>query len=77
MMKRNGRGPWSPAAAREWRLLETALKAAKPRRLAAARAAARTAVSAPAALNEATDYAQPSSFSRGLRVELPGAALIL
>lgn len=35
------------------------------------------AVSAPEVLNEAYDYALPSSFSRGLRVELPGATMIL
>jgi len=34
------------------------------------------AVSAPDVLNEAHAYAQPSSFSRGLRVELPGATML-
>jgi len=38
---------------------------------------ARHAVSAPTMLNEAHAYAQPSSFSRGLRVELPGATLLV
>lgn len=33
-------------------------------------------ISAPAVLNEAYDYAAPSSFSRGTRVELPGAAML-
>jgi enamine deaminase RidA (YjgF/YER057c/UK114 family) len=37
----------------------------------------RTAVHAPEVINEATDYSRPSSFSRGLRVELPGATMIL
>jgi len=37
----------------------------------------RRAISAPEVLNEATTYAPiPSSFSRGLRVELPGAAMV-
>ena len=35
------------------------------------------AVHAPDVLNEAYEYAKPSSFSRGVRVELPGASLIL
>ena len=35
------------------------------------------AMSAPEVLNEAYDYAKPSSFSRGMRVELPGATLLL
>jgi len=32
---------------------------------------------APNALNEATDYSRPSSFSRGLRVDLRGVTLLL
>lgn len=36
----------------------------------------RRPMSAPDVLNEAYDYARPSSFSRGLRVELPGAAML-
>jgi len=35
------------------------------------------AICAPDALNEAYDYALPSSFSRGMRVDLPGATLLL
>lgn len=34
------------------------------------------AIHAPDVLNEAYDYDVPSSFSRGMRVELPGAALL-
>jgi enamine deaminase RidA (YjgF/YER057c/UK114 family) len=34
------------------------------------------AISAPEILNEAYDYAKPSSFSRGMRVELPGATML-
>jgi enamine deaminase RidA (YjgF/YER057c/UK114 family) len=37
----------------------------------------RRAISASHVLNEAYDYARPSSFSRGLRVELPGATMLL
>ena len=37
----------------------------------------RRAISAPGVLNEAYRYAKPVAFSRGLRVELPGAALLL
>jgi enamine deaminase RidA (YjgF/YER057c/UK114 family) len=33
-------------------------------------------ISAPDVLNEAFDYALPSSFSRGMRVELPGATML-
>ncbi len=36
----------------------------------------RRAIQAPAVLNEAYDYPKPSSFSRGVRVELPGAAML-
>jgi enamine deaminase RidA (YjgF/YER057c/UK114 family) len=35
------------------------------------------AISAPAALNEAFDYARPSSFSRGLRLDLGNVAILL
>jgi enamine deaminase RidA (YjgF/YER057c/UK114 family) len=38
---------------------------------------AKRAISAPQVLNEAHAYARPSSFSRGLRVELPGATMLL
>jgi 2-iminobutanoate/2-iminopropanoate deaminase len=34
------------------------------------------AMSAPHALNEATDYELPSSFSRGMRVETPGVTTL-
>jgi enamine deaminase RidA (YjgF/YER057c/UK114 family) len=34
------------------------------------------AIRAPDVLNEAYDYAKPSSFSRGMRVELPGASML-
>jgi len=34
------------------------------------------AFSAPEVLNEAYDYAKPSSFSRGMRVDLPGATML-
>ncbi|MBM3241120.1 hypothetical protein FJZ31_32965 [Candidatus Poribacteria bacterium] len=36
----------------------------------------KTAIHAPEVLNEAYNYARPSSFSRGLRVELPGATFL-
>lgn len=34
------------------------------------------AISAPDVLNEAHAYARPSSFARGMRLELPGAAML-
>lgn len=34
------------------------------------------AISAPEVLNEAYDYAEPASFTRGMRVELPGATML-
>lgn len=34
------------------------------------------AISAPDVLNEAHDYAQPVSFSRGIRADLPGATML-
>lgn len=34
------------------------------------------AISAPEVLNEAYDYGTPSSFTRGMRVELPGASML-
>jgi 2-iminobutanoate/2-iminopropanoate deaminase len=37
---------------------------------------AKRAISAPDVLNEAHAYARPSSFSRGIRLELPGAAML-
>jgi 2-iminobutanoate/2-iminopropanoate deaminase len=37
----------------------------------------RRAISAPRVLNEAYDYPQPSSFSRGMRLELNGLAILL
>ena len=39
-------------------------------------AVVKRAISAPEILNEAYDYAKPSSFSRGMRVELPGATML-
>lgn len=38
---------------------------------------ARKAISAPEALNEAYAYQRPSSFSRGLRIDLNGVAILL
>jgi enamine deaminase RidA (YjgF/YER057c/UK114 family) len=37
----------------------------------------RRAISAPNVLNEAFDYARPSSFSRGLRIDLNGLVILL
>jgi enamine deaminase RidA (YjgF/YER057c/UK114 family) len=37
---------------------------------------AKRAISAPDLLNEAHAYARPSSFSRGMRVDLPGATML-
>jgi len=37
---------------------------------------AKRAISAPDVLNEAHAYAKPSSFSRGMRVSLPGATML-
>ena len=39
-------------------------------------AVVKRAISAPDVLNEAYDYGVPSSFSRGMRVELPGATML-
>lgn len=36
----------------------------------------KTVMRAPEVLNEAYNYARPSSFTRGLRVELPGATML-
>lgn len=73
MKKPTGPGPLSAAARREWALLEPSLKAGRSRRASVVK----RAISAPSVLNEATAYARPSSFSRGMRVELPGASMIL
>jgi len=35
------------------------------------------AISAPSVLNEAYDYARPSSFSRGMRIDLNGLTILL
>jgi enamine deaminase RidA (YjgF/YER057c/UK114 family) len=35
------------------------------------------AISAPEALNEAPDYAKPSAFSRGLRLDIKGVTILL
>jgi 2-iminobutanoate/2-iminopropanoate deaminase len=40
-------------------------------------AIARRAITAPDVLNEAYRYARPSSFSRGLRLDLGGLAILL
>jgi 2-iminobutanoate/2-iminopropanoate deaminase len=40
-------------------------------------AVAKRAISAHQVLNEAYDYARPSSFSRGLRIDLNGLAILL
>ena len=37
----------------------------------------RRAISAPGLLNEAYDYPRPSSFSRGIRIDLGGVGLLL
>jgi 2-iminobutanoate/2-iminopropanoate deaminase len=38
---------------------------------------AKKAISAPGALNEAYDYGKPSSFSRGLRLDIKGITILL
>lgn len=40
-------------------------------------AIAKKAISAPEVLNEAYDYAKPSSFSRGLRLDIKGVTILL
>ncbi len=45
--------------------------------LAAARTVDKKPISAPEVLNEAYRYARPSSFSRGLRLDLGGMAVLL
>jgi len=45
--------------------------------LAGAQTIEKRAVSAPEALNEAYNYGRPSSFSRGLRLDLNGIAILL
>lgn len=67
--------PLSPAARRELMTMGLEPGAAVP---PAGHVLPRRAISAPDVLNEATAYAPiPSSFSRGLRVELPGASMLL
>lgn len=46
-------------------------------RIGGAKKLSRRAISAPAVLNEAFDYSRPSSFSRGLRIDLGGVAILL
>jgi len=45
--------------------------------IAGAKLIERRAISAPSVLNEAYDYARPSSFSRGMRIELNGIVIVL
>jgi enamine deaminase RidA (YjgF/YER057c/UK114 family) len=45
--------------------------------MAGARSIEKKPISAPGALNEAYRYARPSSFSRGLRLDLGGVAILL
>jgi len=45
--------------------------------IAKARSIEKRAISARAALNEAPDYALPSSFSRGIRLDFGGVAILL
>jgi 2-iminobutanoate/2-iminopropanoate deaminase len=47
------------------------------REIAAARDIRTKAITAPRALNEAFDYPRPSSFSRGLRIDLGNVAVLL
>lgn len=63
---------WSTAAQAESESLGRGLVAAPARALLPKRA-----ISAPDVLNEAYEYAKPSAFSRGMRVELPGATMLL
>ena len=44
---------------------------------AGAKRVERRAISAPNVLNEAFNYARPSSFSRGLRIDLNGLVILL
>jgi enamine deaminase RidA (YjgF/YER057c/UK114 family) len=46
-------------------------------RIAGAKAVRKRAITEPAVLNEAYDYAKPSSFSRGLRIDLGSVAILL
>jgi 2-iminobutanoate/2-iminopropanoate deaminase len=46
-------------------------------RIGTTRELRRKAISAPSILNEAYDYESPSSFSRGLRIDLNGLAIVL
>lgn len=46
-------------------------------RAAGAKSVEKRAISAPNVLNEAFEYARPSSFSRGLRIDLNGLAILL
>lgn len=46
-------------------------------RISGATQVEKRAVSAPAVLNEAYDYARPSSFSRALRIDIGGLAILL
>jgi len=45
--------------------------------IAGAKQIERRAISAPSVLNEAYEYARPSSFSRGMRIELNGVVILL
>ena len=45
--------------------------------IASATQVEKRAISAPKVLNEAFDYARPSSFSRALRIDLNGLAIVL
>jgi len=74
---------WSPAALEELKALgihgRGGLRKARTEGIdpvQGRRLIPKRAISAPDALNEAYDYEQPSSFSRGMRVELPGATLL-
>lgn len=71
----------SDAARREAEQLGILVPAAKPPAgmapVPGRKVAVKRAIHAPEVLNEAYDYALPSSFSRGIRTELAGASLIL
>jgi 2-iminobutanoate/2-iminopropanoate deaminase len=46
-------------------------------RIASAAGVSKRSITAPVVLNEAYQYAKPSSFSRGLRIDLGGVAILL
>ena len=71
------KAPWAEVPGLELNSAAAAELAALIPRIRSGARLPKRAISAPDVLNEAHAYARPSSFSRGIRLDLPGAKMLL